>query len=253
MNSLRTILSAQKVMAEELPLVHTSRCEHLPGFVASHQIEPTYCASFKESLIYLFYGRPAYRSKKGQKSGESKELCPVCFVFKPRTVSKKICRVFPCDSGALSSDLFAPHLTPADMQELELEPHIESARRLVPLFFESNANYFVGKVRASLTLAGTSAAQRLHQLLLTFGPVNYDDRRSAIEVQVKEAISLRNQLLCVILPREFLDDTTIRRTILEEWNCDPVHYPTFFGDSPMEYYPVIRQELFKRFQEATRL
>jgi len=253
MDPFRTIVSAYREMADELPLVHTSECENLSSFVASHQINPSYCTVFKESLVFLFYGRPAYRSKKGQQPGESVQLCPVCFVFKPRTVSKRIRRVFPCDTGALGTDLFNPPLTVADLGNLELEPRIESAQRLVPLLFENNQNYFLGKARSSLVLSAGTPVQRFHQLLITPGPVGYDDRKSAIEVQVEEPISLRNQLLCVILPREFLDTREIRTTILYEWNCDPIHYSTVIGDAPSQYYSVIRQELLKRFREATRL
>lgn len=247
MNHFGTLVSTQPVMTQELPLVHTSRCEFLDTIVASHKIaSPKPCPVFHEYLVYLFYGRPAYRSTRGSRPGEGLALCPVCFVFKPRTVSKSICRVFPCDSGALSTDLFKPHLTVADLPELELEPVIESARRLVPFLFETNENYFVGKARVGVALGEDSPGQRFHQLLIGSGPSACDDRKSAIEVQVRDAVSLKGQLECVMLPREFLDDAKIRTAVLDEWKCDPLDYPTFYGAAPTEYYPVVRQQLFDR-------
>jgi len=244
MSSFRTLVSTQSAMAEELPLVHTSRSEFLTSIVASHKIAPPEeCPVFHEHLVYLFYGRPAYRSTKGSQPGEERPLCPVCFVFKPHTVSRSICRVFPCDSGALSTNRFTPPLTEGDLHELELDPVIESARRLVPLLFETNDNYFVGKARGSVSFDVGTPGQRFYQLLIAPGPRNYDDRRSAIEVQVRDAVSLKDQLLCVMLPRESLKD--ISKAILDEWQCPLLDYPTFYGAAPIEYYPVVRHQLFE--------
>jgi hypothetical protein len=251
MTDFRKIVSSQEDMAEELPLIHTSLSENLDHFVASHKIEAAHCDVFNENLVYLFYGRPAYRSKKGQVSGESVRLCPVCFVFKPYTVSKRAYRVFPCDSGALSNHIFNPPLTVEDLKDLELEPRIESARRLVPLLFENNHNYYVGKARTSRPPFSTgSPGQQFHELLLKKGPVGYDDRKSAIEVQVKKHISLRDQLLFVILPGEFLDTDNIKRTIFADWRCYPIPYETTMGDAPSAYYAVIRELLRQHLEKA---
>ena len=62
MNTLRAIVAAETDPAEELPIVHTTRCEVLPHIVASHELRSvTLCDVFHEHLIYFFYGRPAYR------------------------------------------------------------------------------------------------------------------------------------------------------------------------------------------------
>ena len=135
MTNFRSTVNSHPAMAKELPLIHTSRCEFLNSFTASHTLEPRLCNVFSESLVYLFYGRPAYRSQRGGRYGEPIALCPVCFVFKPHTVSSSIHRVFPCDSGAVTSARFEPELRAADLTELSLKPEIESARRLVSLIF----------------------------------------------------------------------------------------------------------------------
>jgi hypothetical protein len=120
MTSFRTLVANHAGLAEELPLIHTSRCEFLPS--------------------------PAYRSHRGSRGGEPIVLCPVCFVFKPRTVSRIVHRVYPCDTGAVVADRFRPELLASDLAQLVLDPQIESARRLVSLLFERNSDYFVGKV-----------------------------------------------------------------------------------------------------------
>ena len=65
-------------------------------------------------------------------------------------------------------------------------------------------DYFVGKVVKARAFTPGSVEARFYELLMRAGPVDYDDRKSAIEVQVNQAISLRDQLLFVVLPRRIL-------------------------------------------------
>ena len=180
-------------------------------------------------------------------------LCPVCFVFKPRTVSQVVHRMYPCDTGAVVADRFTPEILASDLAQLALDPQIDSARRLVSLLFERNSDYFVGKVVKARAFTPGSVEARFHELLMRDGPVDYDDRKSAIEVQVNQAITLRDQLLFVVLPREFLEEAAIRDAIINVWNCDPVVYATFRGDAPASYYSGVREKVRERFVEATRI
>lgn len=252
---LRDIVAAVALMKEELPLVHTTRCEVMHQIVTNHELRGGECDIFHEHLVYFFYGRPAYRNALGRDPGGGIELCPVCFVFKPHTIGKDAKRVFPCDSGGVYTGRFAPHLERTDLAELELHPNLESARRLVPLVFESNAKYFVGKAldKAPSAFAPGSAGQRFHALLrdstLSWG----DDRKSAIEVQLLSPVALDHTLLYVMLPTELLNQTEVRRAIFEIWQCEPIGYDVYEGAPAQEYTATIRDKLLSRFKEATRL
>ena len=252
MKSINQLLTSHSSMAEELPLIHTSRCEFLKSIIITGSLEPRPCEVFKESLVYLFYGRPAYRSTKGTKNGEPIALCPICFVFKPRTVSQSVYRIYPCDSGAVAQDRLVPEITAADLGGLAVDPQIENARRLVSFLFVQNSDYFVGKVVSGKSFDTGTVEARFYSLLQRPGPADYDDRKSAIEVQVNHGVALAEQLLFVVLPKEFLEDSPIRDAIINVWNCDPITYPTFNGSAPAEYYSVVRQKVTERFQEATR-
>lgn len=252
MSSMKDILGGVGVLPPELPTIHTSRCEHLAAIIAARAISPRHCKVFNESLVYLFYGRPAYRSKQGT-TGDGNHLCPICFVFRPRTVAISPRRVFPCDTGAVFEDRFDPHLHPTDLMDLELDATIQSAQKLVATLFDTNGKYFVGSVKDGMSFTSGTIADRFYGLLCHTGPAGFDDRKSAIEVQISQPASLINQLLFVVLPREYLEDMAIRNTILHEWNCDPVPYPTFHGASPTEYYSVVRNEIARRFNDSTRI
>src|SRR5437763_15799276 len=84
MSTLSEIVTSETAAVEELPLVHTTRCEILPSILASGELRSiTECDVFHEHLIYLFYGRPAYRYALGSEPSGTLDLCPVAFVFKP--------------------------------------------------------------------------------------------------------------------------------------------------------------------------
>jgi hypothetical protein len=176
-------------------------------------------------------------------------------VFKPYTIGKDAKRVFPCDSGGVYYGRFTPHLERVDLAELELDPSVESARRLVPLVFETNGKYFVGKAldKTPSSFAPGSAAQRFHDLLRDATMSSGDDRRSAIEVQLPSPVPLDHHLLYVMLPTELLNQADVRRAIFEIWQCEPIGYDVYEGAPAHEYTATIRDKLRTRFTEATRL
>ncbi len=254
--ALRDIVAAETPTAEELPLVHTTRCEVLPHIVTSHQLlATTPCDVFGEHLLYFFYGRPAYRHTLGGEPSGNLDLCPVCFVFKPHTIGGAVKRVFACDSGGVHKGYFAPLLTPSDRDEMQLATTLDSARQLVPLVFDSNKDYFLGKAKATLPVAFApgSPAARFHALLTDKGALAGDDRRSAIEVQMDSPVALGHHLLYVVLPIEILNDPKTREAILQTWQADPIGYDVYHGRQPHEYRSVICELLKKRFEQGGRL
>lgn len=255
MLTLREIVASQTSAAEELPLVHTTRCEILDLVLGTNELSEPECEIFHEHVVYFFYGRPAYRRTGGDKPGGGVELCPVCFVFKPHTISSHARRIFACDTGGVHYGAFRPHLERPDVPQLELEPRIESARRLVPLVFGSNGDYFRGQAApilpAGFPLGGVG--ERYHRLLREKGTIVGDDRRSAIEVQIPSPVPLGHDLLYVVLPFERLNRPEVRRAIFENWKCTPIGYDVVEGTAVNECAVTIRDSLRRRFQEDTRI
>jgi hypothetical protein len=256
MPTLQEIVAAQTVSAEELPLVHTTRCEILPHIVAKHELRSvTKCDVFQEHLLYFFYGRPAYRYALGGQSSGRLDLCPVCFVFKPHTVGGDARRVFACDSGGVHNGFFKDHLHPPDRDAMQLDSTVDSARKLVSLVFGDNGRYFLGKAKAELPSAfapGTPAA-RFHALLTDPGDLAGDDRRSAVEVQMVSPVALDHHLLYVVLPRDKLNEPDTREAILQTWQADPIGYDVYQGRQPHEYRTSICDILKHRFEQGGRL
>lgn len=238
--SLRQIVAAQAATAKELPLVHTTRCELLHHIVNDSKLKSVIeCKVFHKHLLYFFYGRPAFKHDSGDEPSAVIDPCPVCFVFKPQSIGNSAKRVFACDSGGVHYKFFEPLLYPADRDEMELEPNLDSARRLVTLMFGSNAKYLLGDAQTALPPGfhpGTAPA-RYHALLTAAVPLTKpaDDRRSAIEVQMDTPVALDHHLDYVILPNEKLGEPGVREAIQNDWDATPLGYDFIRYRPPGEY------------------
>jgi hypothetical protein len=250
--TLREIVASQPATAEELPLVHTTRCEILELILKTHKLQADECEVFHEHLLYFFYGRPAYRHRDYYQPGGGVELCPVCFVFRPHTIGALARRIFVCDSGGVHHHKFTPHLDQPDLPDLQLNADIVSARKLVPLVFGSNPNYFQGVAvnPAPVEFDDGTVARRYHDLLRDKSRLGADDRRSAIEFQLASPLQLEQRLLYVVLPWEMLNREDVRRTLRETWQCDPIGYDAVAGTAPNEGVVTIRDILRRRFKEG---
>jgi len=226
-----------------LPLVHSSRCEYFDAIRNSDSLSTQPCPVFSEPLVYLFYGRPAYRSRRGAQPDTSIQYCPICFIFKAERFSAPLRRVFPFDSGAAAAGRFSPIISASDVHQFELHASLEHVRKHVHLFFETNEAYFLGRARGGLIIPPTpEEARKYYDLVTRTGSTVFDDRRSAIEVQCDFSLSLRDSLWAVVLPLSFLRESGVRQKIVEDWGAFPITYSTVFGSTPAEYSATIRQK-----------
>jgi hypothetical protein len=237
--------------SEELPLVHTTLCESFREIASEGSLSPRLCSVFGEPLVYLFYGRPSFRSRKGGSPSTSITHCPICFVFKPYSLASRIARVFPFDTGAAANGLFMPHIQRNSIAEYYLGDCIEVAQRLTHLLFGSNKQYFLGEAKQLLNLPDASEeVLRYLSLVSVEGETAFDDRRSAIEIQSRDHLSLRDTLMAVILPLAFLEDPRIRSAIVKDWRTYPLPYFTYKGAAPSDYYSVIRASLLDHLEQG---
>jgi hypothetical protein len=243
-STLATLIDSHPLMHEELPLVHTMLCEQFSNTTSTHHLTRQMCDVFREPLVYLFYGRPAYRSLRGRKPTTKYALCPVCLVFKPHTIGHMVHRMYPFDSGALHGGMFEPLIPRSHLPKFNLSTVIESARRYVHMFFETNREYYGAVARPTLThVPAQPEAKALHTLITLEGEAEYDDRRSVVEVQICKDVPLKDMLLTVILPTSFLELPVIRETLVKVWRTYPLSYSATRGATPIEYYGVVRELL----------
>jgi len=241
--SFSSYVQGREATPGELPLVHTTTCFRLNSISRSHSIQTSPCKVFNENLTYFFYGRPAYRDSSAVRPVRDIGFYPICFVFKPGAISVTPRRLYPFDSGAFQKGLYEPAI-PASQALLTYEvlATIESARRIVRGFFDTDEPYLANQPKAGLLFkAGEIEADAYYNLISGGGQPDCDDRCSAIEVQIDVELDLSARvLMAVVLPNSFLDEAPIREALLKVWRAVPLPYDADLGMRPLEFHGYVR-------------
>lgn len=232
---------SSSTLPDELPLVHTSRCEWASNLVATPELQPRRCSVYGEDLLYLFYGRPAYRIK--DRGFHEIAYCPICFILKLNRGSLGLKRVMPIDSGGVTDGRFSPHIEPGQRDLLELDTSVDAAQKLVDVLYEDNRSYLYGACQPldRFVDAPDDLVKQYVNMLHDAEVSRADDRRSVVEFQATTKVSLKDDLQAVVLPEALLDQFGLREMILKQWNALPITYPTYKATSPSEYTSVIRE------------
>lgn len=216
-----------------MPLMHTTDLFKFRTIIKTKSLSPRPCKFFEgEDLLYLFYGRPSFRPNQNVGSTSLRSYKPVCLILDEK-LKVSPCRVFPFDSGAYKSGFFSKHMH-EDMDELSfsLKPFVGAAAKLVSSFFGDNSNYYRGEAKNNLTIPNfLFEGHSYHSLISDKSATDYDDRRSAIEIQIDHKIKLnKSSVKAAIMPQDFCDEDAIRKTILKTWNASLIGYPSYHSD-----------------------
>ena len=147
---LSKFLSAIKTSPPLLPGTHVCTYVELRAVLARKSLEPTLCDVFTENLVYIFYGRPAFRSKSSKHGASSYHAYPTCMIFDLKNIGIPPKRIYPFDTGAFEQrykSIISPGI-PRD--DFLLKPELDSAARVVSHYFGSNEAYFQGSTRVKL-------------------------------------------------------------------------------------------------------
>jgi hypothetical protein len=247
-----------------MPLVHSTSFQNFTDIIQSHVLSPTPCSVFTgEDLLYLFYGRPAYRVSDTVTSRGQLRHFPVCFILEPESLSVSK-RIYPFDSGAFSAGLFNQFLKGFALNKFEVGNFSEGPQRFVSAFYGNNKNYYYGEVDSSIKVSPLQIEvngyiDMLKDTAVTFAGQSApsDDRRQTIEIQSDSQVGLkpepftdsngttvlRNKVLAVILPQRALDAPEIREAVTITWKAEPITYNVYNFTKPAEYHSVIREKV----------
>jgi hypothetical protein len=252
MTAFSDYVQKQPTTPIELPMVHTTEYHRLPSIRATNTLDPHDCKIFKEPLLYFFYGRPAYRDSSQTTPMRDVGFYPICFVFRPGVLAKKVKRIYPFDTGASQNGFYQPAIKPADaLIGYEIGAVPDSIRRIVACFFETDERYFSSNPKAGLTFSsGETLAQSYYALINGGGDPECDDRYSAVEVQVATQIDVRDAVIAIALPNCFLDDKNLRKTLVKDWRVKLLPYDAGVGMRPLEFHGTIRYLIHKFYRRA---
>jgi hypothetical protein len=214
-----------------LPVYHTCDGFDARTFVERSAIEAqSACDVFKEKLVYLFYGRPAFKYFVDEEATTNLSLYPVCFVLNLEAVGQ-IKRAFPFDTGAMANSRLKRYMHPKNtILDFEIEPNSQRISDVIFHFFGSSKNY-INPTPSGRQLSATDFESISYSKMIdSFVRTEADERRVTIELQVLDSVRLsKKSLAAIILPtqlresalfRDFIDQNDIRAQCydIEVWN-----------------------------------
>lgn len=200
---LRRFLAPVPPAGPRLPLVHSTDVFAIGNMLDDGgKITPRTCPVFApERLIYMFYGRAAYRPNLSEEPTDLEHYLLVCLIFK-ESASVAIKRVFPFDSGAFSRDFYTSYLHKGmRLGDFLLEADHETPGRVVTRFFSDNTNYVLGRQALSESVDPAQFEALSYATLISSQGANaLDSRGGGIEVQTDEEIDLAETVEAAIIP-----------------------------------------------------
>lgn len=204
----------------KLPFVHISDGYNIEDILKPRTLKATYCDIFGKRILYMFYGKPAYRTKHAGSNYLSCHL-PCAFIFKPDVLQGKVKAVYPFDTGAFENHMYDAFFHPnSQVDDFALPPSISSAVQLIQKFYRSNEEYFHGGTRKNTDVPALNFEAEGY-LELARAPshpeagsrLRADERASAVELHFHQSVSLKEALVGCVLPVSFLDDDVVKRSL----------------------------------------
>lgn len=203
-------------------LTHITDCVNLDAILASGELEARHCKVFGRDLLYLFYGKPAYRRRWDGEGTTNLGYARVCFILRD-DVALEADRMLPFDSGAFFGryrHAFHEQLE-VDAFDVDVQLH---PRKIVSAFYPDFAAYFWMQPSAGLTIPLSKSIVDSYYKLITGGLKEcFDDRCSAIELQYGASLPLAGKVEAVIAPNQMFDDPDLIAQI-KAWGAEPRGY-----------------------------
>jgi hypothetical protein len=217
LNTLNDFLASKNHSPDKLlPFIHTTRSLNIENIIDDMKIEyPKDCKFFKERLVYLFMGRPAFKWEA--EIEEPYWALPMVLIWR-HLPSIKIRRIYPFDSGAFLSSRMPDYITLIPLDKFNLGSDVNAIEPLVSVYFGEKERYFRGGKDDAVDIKRQHIlgpkdipAEALNALYKEALSEKVDDRCRAIEVQVENRIELAsNPLLGIIAPRPYEADPTYK-------------------------------------------
>lgn len=225
-----------------LPLFHSCDGFTFRSILEDRAIKTSECDVFKlERLLYLFYGKPAYKSPFKQNT-KLKSFFPVCFVLDGSAIDG-IKRIMPFDSGAYNAGLFKDYLHPKmTMDSFFMHPKPSSIGKTVSYFFENNSNYFSFTPKSDIVYDELDfEIESYHNLIRSVAQSPVDDRKACIEVQLEKDIQLTPGIVkAVIIPLHLKSSALVKDVLIDHCNATIITYESFGVASDLYYTQILQ-------------
>lgn len=206
----------------QLGLTHVTDCARLASLVQSERLEPRLCSVFGEKLIYLFYGRPAYRREWAEGEATSNlDNARICLLLRD-DVAAAARRILPFDSGGFNRYSGAFHSS-IKIADFELAPG-DHPLKLIGAFYSSLERYWtMDPIKPRMFHATQNVVRSYHQLITGGLAEKFDDRCATVEVQLADPLMLADKVLAMIGPNQIFDDPVIK-AFMDKCGAEPRGY-----------------------------
>ena len=233
---------AAKAKLAELPLTHLTDWATFLAIVQDGKLlSKKPCRVYGGLLVYTFYGRPAYRFNPDGISHHLESYSPVCLLLKSDLASKSQ-RVLPFDSGAFTKYKAAMHSS-LDKEHFELPQSAASAVHLLERLWGSNLSYYKSTQVQGIGISATSIAlAHYYNLISNTLSQKFDERCSTIEVQLASPVSLKDNVLAIVVPSGVASNEVakIARDLGADLLVYPFDMPYYIGDFHASVRSVVR-------------
>lgn len=224
----RSFVAAGPPALPHLPFVHTGTGKALNEILRARQLCVSRCEVFSgEHLLYLFYGRPAYRPRNDDRTSLELWRALITFVINQAAINH-IARIFPFDSGAYAKGRYAPYIgAEFRVEEFQLPSEATIPQKIVGAFFGTNSDYWEGRIRSdceeeldpldfhSQVYTNMNSARQ---------STDFDCRAGIIEVQSADPLPLNSDTLeAIIVPDRLLVHDDVR-ALARDCNAEMLGY-----------------------------
>jgi hypothetical protein len=170
------------------------------------EMSPTRCQVFSEDLLYVFYGRPAYRRAEFEQLRTSARA-PIVVVLSPEAENQGV-RMFPFDTGAFPERYAKVRHSSMSVSDFELPCQASASQRHIAEFFGSNSSYLALKGQMpSRSFHGEFEVEFISELVAERSNEPADDRRLAIELQLNRTIPFASPMIAALVVPDLLLDS----------------------------------------------
>ena len=227
-----------------MPLFHTCGIMSFEKILSDGRLSKSPCGVYKEMILYLFYGKPAYRIRFFDSTEILALLQPICVIIDPSEIDK-ITGILPFDSGAFYAGLYKGYFpTTMAISEFDIDPSVTDAAKYISAIFGSNEYYFEGR-SADIDINAFCPSATVMKALCrkAYAEETKDDRDSSIEIRTNCEIKMNNNknIKAVIMPRSYAQYEFVKTWLRNNDHIILLTYPSNDATNPNECHQRIMQ------------
>lgn len=197
-----------------LPIVHTTTVTRFGEILQTNKLRLTVCKYYKKKLLYMFYGKPAYRLRRGSDDLITRLLADaaVCFVLNA-IKGPDMHRAFALDTGASFGHRYDDYLPQGvSIDDFEIAANPDTVAKLVKAFFGENEKYVNGSSRRDIKISALDRVSEVYNAIASSTVSPFDERACTCELQYDAELEINKDLThTVVMPDVLFGERQVQK------------------------------------------